>query len=447
MGGKDRDGASVSYVEKYANKYEIMKKVLLCLMCLPMCCEYLKAQVQHTEYQVLFRVGRHVLEPAFGDNAARLSDIIACLRDVENSDTLYLSGIMFGGSASPEGSFGLNRSLAAARMAALEDYVRTRVTLADSVVSRRDGSDAWQRLAALVSRSDMEHKKEVLDIVIGVPEFTFDDRGILTDSRKKHLMDMRRGSTWRHLTDRYFGPLRNAVVVVSTSRRTVAVADMPPACDDTVSVVGITRPVADDTLNDDMTAGGAKKNLYMGIKTNMLYDALAVPNIGAELYLGRGWSVTGNWMYGWWKSDRRHRYWRIYGGDVALRRWFGTKAAAKPLTGHHIGLYGQLFTYDFEWGSKGYMGGRPGGTLWDELNYATGIEYGYSLPAGRRLNVDFTVGAGYWGGIYYEYIPLDGHYVWQETKRRRWIGPTKVEVSLVWLIGRGNRNTKKGGVQ
>ena len=70
-----------------------------------------------------------------------------------------------------------------------------------------------------------------------------------------------------------------------------------------------------------------------------------------------------------------------------------------------------------------------------------------SLPVGHRFNVDFTLGIGYLGGLYKEYIPLDGHYVWQTTKKRRWFGPTKAGISLVWLIGRGNYSRKKGGRQ
>lgn len=62
------------------------------------------------------------------------------------------------------------------------------------------------------------------------------------------------------------------------------------------------------------------------------------------------------------------------------------------------------------------MGGEPGGMLWDKTNYAAGVEYGYSLPIANRLNIDFTLGVGYWGGKYYEYVPLDSHYVWQATK-------------------------------
>jgi hypothetical protein len=76
-----------------------------------------------------------------------------------------------------------------------------------------------------------------------------------------------------------------------------------------------------------------------------------------------------------------------------------------------------------------------------------GAEYGFALPIGRRLNLDMTLGVGYFRSTYYEYTPVDVHYVWQATKKKRWIGPTKAEVSLVWLLGRGNVNAKKGGVR
>ena len=62
------------------------------------------------------------------------------------------------------------------------------------------------------------------------------------------------------------------------------------------------------------------------------------------------------------------------------------------------------------------------------------------------LNLDFVIGVGYWGGEYHKYDPVDGCYVWKETLQRHWFGPTKAEVSLVWLLGRGNHN-EKGGKQ
>jgi hypothetical protein len=178
-----------------------------------------------------------------------------------------------------------------------------------------------------------------------------------------------------------------------------------------------------------------RKPFYMSAKTNMLYDLAIVPNIGVEFYLGKNFSVAGNWMYSWWKSDPKAWYWRTYGGDLALRYWFGKAAKAKPLTGHHAGIYGQMITYDFELGKKGFIA-QP----W---SWSVGAEYGYSLPIAHRQNIDFTIGVGYHWGIFEEYLPIDGHYVWQATKKRQYIGPTKAEISLVWLLGYGNYNANK----
>ena len=180
-----------------------------------------------------------------------------------------------------------------------------------------------------------------------------------------------------------------------------------------------------------------KSPFYMGFKTNLLYNILAIPNIGVEFYLGSNFSVAANWHYAWWKNDKKHNYWRTYGGDLALRYWWGKRAHEKPLTGHHIGLYGQMITYDFE------LGGR--GVLADRWSWAAGLEYGCSLPVAKRLNLDFTIGMGYHWGEFKEYLPIDGHYVWQATKNRNYWGPTKAEISLVWLIGKDNYNVKKGG--
>lgn len=177
-------------------------------------------------------------------------------------------------------------------------------------------------------------------------------------------------------------------------------------------------------------------SFYMGVRSNMLYDALLVPNIGVELYWKQNWSVACNWMYAWWKNDHRHHYWRVYGGDLEVRYWLN-KAAEKPLKGHHIGLYGQMLTYDFELGGEGVLA--------DKWTYGCGVSYGYSLPVARRLNIDFTAGVGYLHGLYKKYLPVDNHYVWQSTHKRNCIFPTKVEISLVWLIGNENPTRKRGG--
>ncbi len=441
-----------------------MKSIIVSLFLLLGCIQAF-GQESQKEVSVGFPVGKSTLDPTYGDNASKLSEVISFLEWVKRDSTLELVGVSFSGFSSPEGSFAQNRKLAEKRRNSLEHYVRKRIFFPDSVISRPEGFIAWKHLAELVEKSDMPHREEAVSVLRDVPEFTYDRNGLMIDSRKKHLMELQYGRTWHYMYKHFFREMRNAGVVLVTVRPKPVIDVEPvleeerPVVPDSIdmTVLEEERPVAPDSI--DMTvleetpdvvaevSPAEPKPFYMALKTNMLYDALAVPNIGAEFYLGRNWSVGINWMYGWWKKESRQRYWRIYGGDIALRKWFGKRAGEKPLTGHHAGVYVQAFTFDFEWGGKGHMGGKPGGTLWDMANYAAGVEYGYSLPVARRLNIDFTLGVGYWGGKYHEYTPMDGHYVWQATKRRHWFGPTKAEISLVWLFGRGNYNQKKGGRQ
>lgn len=179
---------------------------------------------------------------------------------------------------------------------------------------------------------------------------------------------------------------------------------------------------------------------YISLSTNLLYVAAAIPNIGVEFDLGGHWSIGGNWMYAWWKSDAKYRYWRVYGGDVHLQHWFAPKRKSRLFTGHHLGVYGQIVTYDFEWGGRGYLG--------DRWSYGGGVEYGHSWRVGKRLNIDASLWLGYIGGEYKEYIPQDTHYLWQETKQRNYWGPTQLQISLVWLLDKNphwKRHHRKGG--
>ena len=340
-------------------------------------CIQVFGQESRKEVCIGFPVGNSTLDTAYGDNAMRLSEVVSFLESVKKDSTLELVEVSFCGSASPEGGFAINRELAEKRRNSLERYVRERVSLPDGIISRPEGFIAWERLAELVEVSDMPHKEEAVDVLRNVPEFTYDNKGVLVDSRKKHLMELQYGRTWHYMHKHFFDQIRNASVILVTVRQKPVIEEKTVVKEEPVVPVPTDRTsVVEKTDTVVAVSPETSKPFYMALKTNMLYDVLAVPNIGVEFYLGKNWSISGNWMYGWWKKNSSHRYWRIYGGDIAVRYWFGKKASEKPLTGHHVGVYGQAFTYDFEWGGKGYMGGEPGGTLWDKTNYAAGVEYG-----------------------------------------------------------------------
>ena len=184
----------------------------------------------------------------------------------------------------------------------------------------------------------------------------------------------------------------------------------------------------------------------MGLSTNLLYDAAMVPNAAFEIQFCERYSFQVSGMYAWWTSRRHDFFWRIYGADATFRVWFAPHPKGTSMSGHHVGAVGGAYTYDFEVGGKGYMGGQPRHGLLNKAHVLAGLEYGYSLPIKRRLNLDFSMAFGYAGGIYHEYTPMDGHYVWTATKRRTYFGPIRAAVSLVWLFGPDNAN-RKGGSQ
>ncbi len=387
---------------------------------------------------VHFRQSHVELDPGFGGNGAALDSIFSHLE--ADSTHRSLKEVRVTGGASPEGSVRFNRYLSERRAEAIFEAIGRRGFLGDSVSTDFVflGRD-WAGLRALVENDPaVPYRADVLGLL----------DVIMSDNAPAHPLARLKVL---HGGEPYFYMYRNLFPQLRESRLVLEYADLLPFVHK-MSTGSAARIPVDIVTPDhpELTITAPVYPLtcrpfYMGLKTNLLYDALALPNIGAEFYVGKNWSVFADWMYGWWDRDRTHHYWRAYGGTLGARRWFGSKAAEKPLTGHHLGVFAGVVTYDFELGGTGYMGGIPGRTLWDRCNLICGIEYGYSMPVARRLNLDFTIGLGYLGGKYYKYVPRDGYYEWQSTHRLNWIGPVKAEVALVWLIGCDNYNRKKGG--
>ena len=399
---------------------------------------FVSAQETRDSVKIYFHKGRTEIDLSLRDNRRSLEKSSRRILEYRPDTAFSICKIMVVGAASPEGSIELNRRLSELRAKRLFDHVCGYSPLPDTLKTSVFVGRDWRGLLRLVENDPgMPGKSETVELLQGiVSEVEASGNG---ENKINEWNRLRYGIPYRYMYRNLFPDLRASCLYIwyESKLKSFPAMQVISHLHDTLYLPCKLSPFGGET--GGFQSGEKHGPFYMAVKTNMLYDALLVPNIGVEFYVGKNWSVAGNWMYAWWKSDRKHNYWRIYGGDVELRRWFGRRAVEKPFSGHHVGLYGQIVTYDFELGGKGYLG--------DKWSYGGGVAYGYSLPVGHRFNVDFTLGIGYLGGLYKEYIPLDGHYVWQTTKKRRWFGPTKAGISLVWLIGRGNYSRKKGGRQ
>ena len=427
--------------------WDTLKRVIL-LFLVQFFCAVVYAQQTDT-LEVYFHQGQSLWVPEYKGNSERLQAFVERFRQL-NSDKVYnkISKIHIVAGCSPEGYWEYNQRLSKNRAKRIRAVLKDYIILPDSLVVEHSRGINWEDLRKMVVADPMmPYKEEVLHHLDNSPEIVRNAEGKIVETRKLRLMYLKDGIPWKYMYSKFFPTLRsfNLAIVIEWEKLEAVQLEVKKEEAEHVPVLHTEtwRPLAYEyQLPPKAQEQQGEKPFYMALKTNTLYDIALVPNIGVEFHLGRNWSATANWMYAWWKNDNLHWYWRIYGGEVGLRKWFGRAASAKPLTGHHLGIYGQMLTYDFEVGGRGYMGGVPEGTLWDKAHYGAGIEYGYSHPIGRRLNLDFTIGAGYLGGEYREYIPQDDCYVWQVTKQRHWIGPTKAEISLVWLLGKGNVNNK-----
>lgn len=170
----------------------------------------------------------------------------------------------------------------------------------------------------------------------------------------------------------------------------------------------------------------------IAIKTNLLHDALATPDFGAEISLARKFSINIEGVYAWWSRKEANRYWRIRGAWLEFRLWLGEAASRRALTGHRLGIYGSGHDYDFEFGGRGWQS--------PHTTYGLGLSYGYSFPIARRLNLDLGLRVGYSGGHLIKYRPECDMYVCSSRSFNRYFGLTGLEVTLVWFPGRGRTN-------
>jgi len=183
------------------------------------------------------------------------------------------------------------------------------------------------------------------------------------------------------------------------------------------------------------------KPLHIALKTNLLYDVALLPNLTAEWYIGRQWSlaVEGNWS--WWTFGslvQNRWYHRIQVAGIELRRWF---RSPYPLHGHALGIYSMAGNYDVRLFPKDeYSTGYLSYQSW-----SAGLSYAYSFPIARRFNMEFGLAAGYVGGKHYKYnySMVDAHWERQAVYNKNYIGPTRANVSLVWLLGTGNYTNLK----
>lgn len=418
---------------------DFMKRLLLTLALVPGTLGCIWADDNCDSLEIHFRQGRHNVDTTYMDNARKLSAFAERIGRNSKISAADIVRVHASGAASPEGSLQFNRWLSRKRAEAVLSHIFEGETIPDSVVKFTFTGRDWHGLADLVETDynlpfHQDLKKLIQEILDANTPVEPDGAPHLARLKAFHG-----GIVYRYLYRNLFPQLRTARLKIWTATDTPTDTASTLLYKETGRIPEIDAYMVDH-LNDNhipITPNTQREQgMCAGIHTNLLLCALAMPNLGIDLWLGKRFSLSANWTHAWWHSDRRKRYWRLYGGDLGLHRWFGLHSKRRVFSGHHAGLYIGAVTYDFEWGGTGEMGGKPGGTILDRCSLRYGAEYGFSLTLARSLRLDFSLGMGYFGGLFHRYTPghLRGQYHLDTTRRRVYFGPTKLSVAFMWII-------------
>ena len=386
---------------------------------------------------ITFPISLAEIQSGYGNNARELGRISKDLHSIMSDSTLTLHNLTIHGFGSIDGPYRLNEKVSRQRTDSVAAFISGMSNLSDGCIVTRSTAEDWKGFKQYVEKSSTEqmpHKEEILRIINSTRE----------PDAKEWLIKSTYPEDYKYLIANCMPQLRRSDYTIDYVKASHIGIREAVAMPETAAVF-----VADTTAVSTQEEP-KKKSLLFALKTNMLYDAALIPNLGIEVYMGKRWTIALDWFYTWFSSNNRHRYWQAYGGYLGVRKYLGGNnnqtsdirhqtSRVFPV-GHHLGAYILGLTYDVEWGGKGYQASKFG--------FGGGLEYGYSKMIGRRWSIDFSVGVGFQDGEYKEYEPANdgtGHYLWLATKKRHWWGPTKAEVSLKWLFGTKGNKQKKGG--
>ena len=425
---------------------------------------------QKTELVLHFRFDRSMVDYGYRDNnriLAAMHKIFADSLCVSRIDSVCIQAF-----SSPEGDADYNRRLALRRAQAVKGYLVWKYPGLNQYRIRTSAqAESWDALRDVALNDTLlPCRDEILQIL-----------KLNTGEKRKEalLKKLNTGIPYRHISQWILPELRNASICTVYMRplrhaqqgsRLVAdaqgnngkeyqKADGTEITDDTEVVNGVRVAKGNDTnangteLTDNteitgstqvtgnapttgsanaIAPGKSRRRPLFAVKTNLLFDAALMPNIELEVPIGKRWSLNGEYMFPWWLINDDRYCLQILMGGLEVRYRPGKRSGRDVLTGHFLGLYAGGGKYDLQWDKNGYQG---------EFFIAAGVSYGYAHSIARNLRLEYNIGIGMLRTDYRHYHSRDNHrtLLWQENGEYTWLGPTKLKISLVWLITGKNK--------
>ncbi|MBR1682113.1 MAG: DUF3575 domain-containing protein [Bacteroidaceae bacterium] len=369
------------------------------------------------------------IDPAYHDNRHELGKISRLLDSLQADPRIHIDSVTFHGYASPEGPYRHNVWLAKNRVKALADYIIEKHRLDPAIVSQQYTPEDWVGLRRYVEASSLPHRAEIL--------------AVIDDTVRRPDPDVRLRYIRRTYVEDFADIFDNSLPFLRHTDYTILYTT-DGTREERIPGRIVPRIEEDVLVPDTPFHTIPPLPPLFAVKTNLLLDAIAWPNVEVEVPFGKNaqWSLMAEWGSPWYVWHHNSRAYEILNVGLELRRWLGKCPDCRPvLTGGFVGLYAAVGKYDIEWNSIGDQG--------EYLSFGASAGYSWLLRKCLNLEVSGSLGVLFGPQRHYHGEFSDTHLIWKSFDDLFYVGPTQLKVSIVWLIPRKwfGLDKKKGGEQ
>lgn len=364
---------------------------------------------------VIYKVNKYDLK-----GSPQLDSIVNLINQIKSDSRVELAYVWVGGSASPEGPVAWNKKLGDYRSAALSNFLRSKTDLPDEQLRVENLGEDWYSVTRTLEKIDFPNKEKILDIIESEPDW---------NSRKSKIRAIDNGQTWRRLVREIFPVFRNSRMVIVCSAdglkyRTHKSVPLVLQVPDTVCPM-LSIPMIETKLRRQ------PENRFWSVKTNTLFLAALVANVGVEVELWKKWSLDVPVWYSPYNITSTRKI-RLMAVQPEIRHWL-----KKAGEGHFFGLHTHVAGFNVAINDNGRYQ-DPNHALW-----GMGLSYGYAthISKNKRWSLEFNLGVGF---AEYDY---DAYRNWANGPKFRsgsdWYwGITRagISISYKWYKERKNKN-------
>lgn len=359
---------------------------------------------------VYFRINEHVVDTTYSENASKIAQARKAFNEIFNNENIVVDSITINAKSSPDGIVHKNLELAELRSESLKNLLLTMIPPGkEHLIHAYATAPTWEALIEDIQNDpNIPDKEEVLAII--------QNRRITNYRKGEELKSLNSRRAYDYIAKNLLPKYRDAdYCMVWYSDAT----SVPP-----VEKVEIEEKETPEPIEQTDPPAAERKNL-LAIKTNALFLAATVTNIGVEVPIGQKFSIDVPFTYTPYMFSRKYRI-EVLGWQPEFRFWLN-----EALDGSFFGLHGHVAWYNVSFNDKNRFQDKDG----DSPLWGLGLSYGYSKSLSKSWAIEFTVGAGY-ANIEYDVFNNYRNGQKSDSGQKNYWGITRAGINLVYKINK-----------